>query len=86
MSLANAMGYGQQRGHCESCRGVTIRANLRRKVRLEIAFNEDFVKPTVDAIIQGARTGKIGDGKIFVVDLAECIRIRTGETGREAIG
>jgi nitrogen regulatory protein P-II 2 len=55
-------------------------------VRLEIAVNEDFVKPTVDAIVAGARTGQIGDGKIFVVDLPQCIRIRTGETGSPAIG
>ncbi len=60
--------------------------NLLKKVRLEIAVNEGFVKPTVDAIIAGARTGQIGDGKIFVIDLAECIRIRTGETGSLAIG
>jgi len=55
-------------------------------VRLEIAVNNDFVEPTVEAIVAGARTGTIGDGKIFVVDLAECIRIRTGEKGNEAIG
>jgi len=57
-----------------------------RKVKLEIAVNEAYVKPTVDAIIEGARTGQIGDGKIFILDLPECIRIRTGETGGEAIG
>jgi nitrogen regulatory protein P-II 1 len=55
-------------------------------VRLEIAINEDFVKRTVEAIIKGARTGQIGDGKIFILDLAQCIRIRTGETGHDAIG
>ena len=60
--------------------------NLLKKVRLEIAVNEPFVEPTVEAIIAGARTGSIGDGKIFVVDLVECIRIRTGEKGAEAIG
>ena len=60
--------------------------NLLKKVRLEIAVNEDFVEPTVKAIIEGAKTGKIGDGKIFVVDLPECIRIRTGERGEKAIG
>lgn len=59
---------------------------LLKCVRLEIAVNEDFVKPTVDAIIRGAKTGQIGDGKILVLDLAECIRIRTGETGGVAIG
>jgi len=86
MSVTNALGCGQQRDYRESYRGVDIEVNLLKKVRLEIAVNEDFVSPTVDAIIRGARTGKIGDGKIFVVDLPECIRIRTGETGGEAIG
>jgi nitrogen regulatory protein P-II 1 len=86
MSVTNALGCGQQKGFHETYRGVDLEVNLLKKVRLEIAVNEDFVKPTVDAIIAGARTGKIGDGKIFVVSLDECIRIRTGETGREAIG
>ena len=60
--------------------------NLLKKVRLEVAVNEDFVQPAVEAIIAGARTGQIGDGKIFIVELNECIRIRTGETGSLAIG
>ena len=55
-------------------------------MKLEIAVNEDFVKPTIDAIIKGAKTGSIGDGKIFVLDLPECVRIRTGEQGDQAIG
>ena len=86
MSVTNAIGCGQQKGYHESYRGVDIEVNLLKKVRIEIAVNENYLKPTVDAIIKGARTGEIGDGKIFVVDLAECIRIRTGETGGEAIG
>ena len=86
VSVTNALGCGQQKGYSESYRGVPTEVNLLKKVRLEIAVNEDFVQPTVDAIIKGARTGEIGDGKIFVVDLGECIRIRTGETGRAAIG
>lgn len=86
MSVTNALGCGQQKGFHESYRGVDIEVNLLKKVRLEIAVNESFVKATVDAIIKGARTGKIGDGKIFVLDLQECIRIRTGEQGTEAIG
>ena len=57
-----------------------------KKIRLEIAVNEAFVEPTINAIIDGARTGQIGDGKIFVMDLPECIRIRTGEKGNQAIG
>ncbi|MFA6635603.1 MAG: P-II family nitrogen regulator [Candidatus Omnitrophota bacterium] len=86
MTVTNALGCGQQKGFTETYRGVIHEVNLLKKIRIEIAVNEDFVRPTVDAIIKGARTGKIGDGKILVMDLAECIRIRTGETGREAIG
>lgn len=86
MSVTNALGCGQQKGYQETYRGVAIEVNLLKKVRLEIALNEEFVQPTIDAIIKGARTGKIGDGKIFVVDLGECIRIRTGEKGNKAIG
>jgi nitrogen regulatory protein P-II 1 len=86
MSVTNALGCGQQKGYHESYRGVDEEVNLLKKVRLEIAVNDDFVKPTVDAIIKGARSGEIGDGKIFVLPLSECIRIRSGETGGEAIG
>ena len=86
MSVTNALGCGQQKGYHESYRGVDIEVNLLKKVRLEIAVNDKFAEPTVEGIIKGARTGKIGDGKIFVLDLPECIRIRTGERGNEAIG
>lgn len=86
MSVTNALGCGQQKGYQETYRGVDMEVNLLKKVRIEIAVNEEFVKPTVDAIINGARSGKIGDGKIFVLDLGSCIRIRTGEWGSEAIG
>ncbi len=86
MSVTNALGCGQQMGFHESYRGVDIEVNLLKKVRLEIAVNDNFVKPTIDAIIEGARTGEIGDGKIFVIDLGKCIRTRSGETGSEAIG
>jgi nitrogen regulatory protein P-II 2 len=86
LSVTNALGCGQQKGYHESYRGVDIEVNLLKKIRVEIAVNDDYVKPTVDAIIEGARTGNIGDGKIFVQDLAECVRIRTGETGHDAIG
>jgi nitrogen regulatory protein P-II 1 len=84
--IPNALGCGQQKGYTEAYRGHITEVNLRMKTRLEIAVNDGFVKPTIDAIIKGARSGKIGDGKIFVVPLEECIRIRTGETGGEAIG
>jgi len=86
MSVTNALGCGAQKGYHESYRGVAFEVNLLKKVRLEIAVNEDFVEPTVEVIIEGARTGSIGDGKIFVLDLAECIRIRTDERGGQAIG
>lgn len=86
MSVTNALGCGQQKGYHETYRGADVEVNLLKKVRIEIAVNDDFVEPTVDAIIKGARTGKIGDGKIFIHDLGECIRIRTGERGHDAIG
>ncbi len=86
MTVTNAIGCGQQRGYTEMYRGVVEEVNLLKKVRLEIAVNESFVEPTINAIIKGARTGNIGDGKIFILDLPECIRIRTGERGNEAIG
>lgn len=86
MTVTNVIGCGQQGGYTESYRGSIIEVNLLKKIRIEIAVNEDFVKPTIDAIIKGARTGNIGDGKIFVMDLPQCIRIRTGEEGNDAIG
>jgi nitrogen regulatory protein P-II 1 len=86
ISVTNAMGCGQQKGYHETYRGVDIEVNLLKKVRIEIAVNDNFVKPTVAAIIKGARSGEIGDGKIFIVPLEECIRIRTDETGSVAIG
>ena len=86
MSVTNALGCGAQGGYAEHYRGVEIEVNLLKKVRLEIAINDEFKKATIDAIVKGARTDTIGDGKIFVLDLPECIRIRTGEDGEDAIG
>ena len=86
MSVTNALGCGAQMGYSESYRGVKFEVNLLKKVRLEIAVNEAYVDKTVEAIISGARTGEIGDGKIFVVPVEECVRIRTGERGHDAIG
>jgi nitrogen regulatory protein P-II 1 len=86
MSVTNALGCGQQKGYHETYRGADIEVNLLKKVRLEIAVNSEFADATIDAIIKGARTGSIGDGKIFVLDMPECIRIRTGERGEDAIG
>lgn len=86
MTVSNVIGCGQQRGFTETYRGVIHEVNLLKKVRLEIAVNEDFVDATIEAIVQGARTGTIGDGKIFVLPLERCVRIRTGEEGHDAIG
>ena len=86
LSITNALGCGQQKGFHETYRGADIEVNLLKKVRLEIAVNDEYVEATTDAIIKGARTGNIGDGKIFVLDLPECIRIRTGEKGTDAVG
>ena len=86
MSVTNALGCGEQQGYEESYRGIKFEVNLLKKLRLEVAVNEDFLDKTIDAIIEGAQTGQIGDGKIFVLDLAECVRIRTKDTGSVAIG
>jgi nitrogen regulatory protein P-II 2 len=86
MTVTNALGCGQQKGFTETYRGVIHEVNLLKKVRIEVAVNEEYVEPTIKAIIKGAKSGKIGDGKIFVTTLDECIRIRTGERGTEAIG
>jgi nitrogen regulatory protein P-II 1 len=86
MTVNEVLGHGRQMGVTEVYRGVREMGNLLRKIRLEIAVNENFVEPTINAIMKGGRTGEIGDGKIFVLDLSDCIRIRTGERGGEAIG
>ena len=86
ITVSEVLGHGRQKGVDEFYRGSKETGNLLRKIRLDIAVNENFVEPTIKAIIKGARTGKIGDGKIFVVDLPRCIRIRTGDEGPEAIG
>ena len=86
MTVSEVMGHGRQKGVAEVYRGVKEMGNLLRKIRLEIAVNENFVEPTVKAIIKGGKTGEIGDGKIFILDLDECIRIRTEEKGSLAIG
>lgn len=87
LTVLDVQGFGRQKGQTEVYRGHEVTINLLRKVELQIAVNEEFVEPTIQAIIQGGRTtgGKIGDGKIFVLPLDECIRIRTGERGGEAI-
>ncbi len=86
ITVSDVVGCGAQVGKTDTCDGIITEGNLLDRVRFEIAVNDDYVKPTLEAIIESARTGNIGDGKIFVVPLEECIRIRTGESGRLAIG
>ncbi|HOX55125.1 MAG TPA: P-II family nitrogen regulator [Candidatus Omnitrophota bacterium] len=86
ITVSEVLGHGRQKGVTEIYRGAKETGNLLKKIRLEIAVNEDFVEPTIKAIVKGAKTGNTGDGKIFVLDLKECIRIRTEERGGTAIG
>ena len=86
MTVFHVKGCGQQMGYTESYRGQTHEVNLVPKVCIRIAVNDEFVEPVIDAITSTARTGEIGDGKIFIQPLEECIRIRTGEKGKKAIG
>jgi len=86
VTVTTVMGRGRQQGVATVYRSHKEPGNLLKKVKLEIAVNEAFVEPTVQAIIEGGRTGHVGDGKIFILDLKECLRIRTGETGGVAIG
>lgn len=88
LTVMDCQGFGRQKGQTEAYRGHEFTVNLLRKVQLQIAVNEEFVEPTVAAIIKGGRSGEkgeIGDGKIFVLPMDDCIRIRTGERGGEAI-
>lgn len=86
MTVTNVLGQGRQKGHTEIYRGAKEAGGLLNKVRLDIAVNEDFVDPAIKAITKGAHTGDVGDGKIFIVDLAECVRISSAERGSAAIG
>jgi len=86
ITVSEVLGHGRQKGITEIYRGHKETGNLLRKIRLEIAVNEEFVEPTINAIVKGAKTGEMGDGKIFVLDLNDCIRIRTEERGTTAIG
>jgi len=86
VTVTNVIGRGRQKGVSEVYRSHKESGSLLRKVRLDIAVNEAYVQPTIDAIVAGARTGQIGDGKIFVLDLPRVIRIRTLEEGSPAIG
>jgi len=86
MTVSEVLGHGRQMGIAEYYRGNKESGNLLRKIKLEIAVNDAFVEATVKAIVSGAQTGEVGDGKIFVLDLEATIRIRTGEKGSKAIG
>ena len=86
MTVSNVLGQGRQKGVTEIYRGAKEAGGLLTKVRLDIAVNQEFVDPTIKAITKGARTGDVGDGKIFIVDLVECVRISSGERGSTAIG
>jgi nitrogen regulatory protein P-II 2 len=86
LTVSEVLGHGRQKGVTEVYRGIREAGNLLRKVRLDIAVNDNFVEPTIKAIVKGAKTGETGDGKIFVLDMKECVRIRTEERGPLAIG
>jgi len=86
MTVSTVLGQGRQKGITEIYRGAKEAGGLLKKVKLEIACNDEYMEPTIEAIIKGARTGDVGDGKIFVMDLYNVVRIRTGERGGRAIG
>jgi len=86
ITVSRVRGCGKQMGYTEHYRGQVRSVNLLEKIRIEIAVNDAFVDETVKAIIKGARSGEIGDGKIFIMPMDDCIRIRIDETGRDAIG
>jgi nitrogen regulatory protein P-II 2 len=86
MTVTSVLGAGRQKGYQESYRGAKYEVNLLKKVRLDIAVNDDYVDAAVQAITKAAKTGSIGDGKIFIVPLEDAIRIRTNERGKAAIG
>jgi nitrogen regulatory protein P-II 1 len=85
-TVSNVLGCGRQKGIPEVYRGVVESGRLTKKVRLEIAVNDPYVEPTIQAIVKAAKTGQTGDGKIFVLELKDCVRIRTEERGGVAIG
>ena len=85
LTVSEVKGFGRQKGHTELYRGAEYTVDFLPKVLLTILASEERVSPIVDAIVQGARTGRIGDGKIFVTSLDEVVRIRSGERGRDAI-
>ena len=85
MTVTEVRGFGRQKGHTEMYRGTEYAVDLVPKMKIEIAVDDGAVKPTIDTILRASQTGQIGDGKIFVSDLSDVIRIRTGETGADAL-
>ncbi len=85
MTVSEVKGYGRQRGHAEIYRGAEYQVNFVPKAKLEVAVADSQVDAAVEALQTAAETGKIGDGKIFVLDLATAVRVRTGEEGEEAL-
>jgi len=85
ITVTEVKGFGRQRGHTELYRGAEYVVDFLPKAKIELAVADDIVEQVIEAIANTARTGKIGDGKVFVTDLVEAIRIRTGETGAEAV-
>lgn len=85
MTLSEVKGYGRQKGHTETYRGSEYKVEFLPKVKIEVVLTEELVEPAVEAVIKAARTGKFGDGKVFVSALEEAVRIRTGERGEEAL-
>ena len=85
MTVSEVKGFGRQRGHTELYRGAEYVVDFLPKAKIEVAIPDDRLDDVVEAIIEAAKTGKVGDGKIFVLDLGQAVRIRTGETGDEAL-
>lgn len=85
MTVSEVKGFGRQHGHTELYRGAEYKVDFVPKAKIEVAVSDELVERTVDAIIGSARTGKVGDGKIFITDLSQVLRIRTGETGDNAL-
>lgn len=85
LTIGRVQGHGGEMEHVENYRGTTVKMALSEKVRLEIAVSEPFVRPAIDAIIEAARTGEVGDGKIMVLPIESIYRIRTGESDRDAV-
>lgn len=85
VSLSHVQGHGGELDRVETYRGTTVKMELSEKIRFEIAVSDEFVQPTIEALCQGARTGEVGDGKVFVVPLERAVRIRTGDTDQDAV-